>query len=216
MGKIIRKLTFMCLNCGHYSEHAYTPIKKQTRAYSIYYAMRARCLNKKQPGYRHYGKRGIKICKRWLKSFDNFYADMGNPPSKYHSLERINNDGNYSPNNCRWANSYEQARNSRQNVYLTYNGKRKTINEWAHETGIDRRTLKVRVNLGWSVKKILNTPPKVGRNQFGTDGVQYTFNGKTQSLNDWSKETGISLHALRARINKYNWSLKRAFTTPSK
>lgn len=76
--------------------------------------MRNRCYNKKGEKYKDYGGRGIKVCKRWLNSFENFYADMGLKPTPEHSLDRINNNGNYEPGNCRWATQSQQVGNTRR------------------------------------------------------------------------------------------------------
>jgi hypothetical protein len=101
--------------------------KLNKRLYSTWKGIRQRCLNKKNKQYNFYGGRGIKICKRWDK-FENFLSDMGNRP-KLKSLDRINNDGDYKPSNCRWATKKEQALNRRSNVYLKYKGESKTISE---------------------------------------------------------------------------------------
>jgi hypothetical protein len=88
----------------------------KTPEYYAYHAMIQRCNN---PNYHHfynYGGRGIKVCKRWLNSFENFFADMGKKPSRRHSLDRKNNSGNYTPRNCRWATLKQQANNRRNNV----------------------------------------------------------------------------------------------------
>ncbi len=83
-----------------------------TAEYTIWNAMRQRCENPKQKAYKNYGGRGIEVCKRWLK-FENFYADMGPRPSRKYSIDRIYNDGNYEPGNCRWATASDQQRNKR-------------------------------------------------------------------------------------------------------
>ena len=86
--------------------------------------MKHRCLNPNAKKYADYGGRGIKICDRWLESFENFYRDMGERPSKKHSIDRIDNNGNYCPENCRWVTMKEQARNKRTNRTMLYNGKK--------------------------------------------------------------------------------------------
>lgn len=82
----------------------------------VWYSMKTRCNNSTHPTYINYGKRGIKVCERWLESFDNFYADMGKRPSSKHSIDRIDVNGNYEPNNCRWATIDVQSRNKRNSI----------------------------------------------------------------------------------------------------
>lgn len=122
--------------------------------------MTRRCTNQNFKQYKDYGGRGIKICKRWRK-FPNFLKDMGEPPTKQHTLDRINNNGNYCKSNCRWVTRKIQARNKRNNRIETYNGKTQCLTDWAKEFNINKETLRNRVvNLGWSIKKALITPIK--------------------------------------------------------
>lgn len=131
----------------------------QTPTYRTWANMKSRCSNKKSSQYEWYGKRGIKVCKRWYK-FLNFYEDMGDRPNNK-TIDRINNDGDYKPSNCRWANLKEQNLNRRSNVYLTYKNKTQTISEWAKECGINRKCLQLRISrYNWSIKKALTT--KIG------------------------------------------------------
>jgi hypothetical protein len=119
--------------------------------------MKRRCLDPKNAGWKNYGGRGIGVCKRWQRSFDEFLKDMGPRPSPKHSLDRINNNGSYRPANCRWATSIEQARNKYNTRLLTYAGRSLTIKEWAAEIGIKPLTLMQRVQNGWSVERALTT-----------------------------------------------------------
>lgn len=91
--------------------------------------MRARCYSKKNPQYKNYGARGITVCERWF-SFENFLSDMGFAPSKDHSVERIDVNGNYEPGNCKWATWKEQQRNRTNNHLIEFNGETKTLAEW--------------------------------------------------------------------------------------
>lgn len=104
---------------------------KKTSEYRCWSAMKGRCYNPNLKPYKNYGGRGITVCSRWRNSFESFLADMGN--SKGLTLERINNEGHYEPNNCRWATSKEQAKNRRTSVLLTALGKTQIMADWAEE-----------------------------------------------------------------------------------
>ncbi len=88
--------------------------KSKTKVYNCWNGMRARCSNENAPNYSFYGGRGISVCPEWRDSFEAFYACIGDPPTKHHSIDRINNDGNYEPSNCRWATKKEQNKNRRK------------------------------------------------------------------------------------------------------
>jgi hypothetical protein len=120
--------------------------------------MLARCLNQNEPGYDNYGGRGIKVCNRWLE-FANFFADMGERPSRM-SLDRINVNGNYEPGNCRWATDREQSNNTRSNVYLDHDGRRMTVSQWAAEVGLNANAIYARLKRGWSAEESLTTAPR--------------------------------------------------------
>lgn len=126
--------------------------------YSIWAGMINRCCNPNEQSYPNYGGRGIVICDRWRNSFPNFLFDMGERPSPYHSLDRINNNGNYEPSNCRWALTAVQANNKRNNTILEYNGVRLTIAGWAIRIGVKYRTLAWRIFDKWSDKDALTSP----------------------------------------------------------
>jgi len=109
--------------------------KSKTKIYKTWSRMVDRCNDPKDRAFTRYGGRGIKVCKRWL-NFEKFYEDMGDKPSPKHSIERIDNDGPYSPKNCKWANFYEQARNKRSNRIIEYNGKKQCLADWAKNMGL--------------------------------------------------------------------------------
>ena len=129
---------------------------RNSTEFNIWCGMRQRCQNTKVPCYYRYGGRGISVCARWEK-FENFLADMGRRPSGA-SLERIDNDGNYEPSNCRWATVTEQARNRRNSRVITHEGRTQTLVAWAEELGLSASTLQRRWTLGWDKKDILTTP----------------------------------------------------------
>lgn len=126
--------------------------------------MKARCLNPKNRVYPNYGGRGIRVCERWLNSFENFLADVGTPPNdgQKYSIDRINTNGNYEPGNVRWATQETQANNTRANVFLTAFGKTQTINQWSRETGIHRRLISARVAAGWPHERAVSEKPQRG------------------------------------------------------
>ena len=101
-----------------------------SREYRAWVGMKARCLNINAPKYPSYGGRGIKVCPRWVSSFNNFYEDMGDRTSPDHSLDRINNDGDYTPENCRWATRPQQMRNRKIMGKHGINGVKKPDNSW--------------------------------------------------------------------------------------
>lgn len=117
---------------------------------SVWRGMRDRCNNEKAASYPSYGGRGIAVCKRWNDSFEAFLADMGERPEG-RSIDRIDNDGNYEPGNCRWATQKEQARNTRSNVLYDYEGERVCVAELAERCGLEPAVLRRRLELGMSL-----------------------------------------------------------------
>jgi len=120
--------------------------------------MRQRCFNPNDPRYRYYGGDGITICERW-NSFSNFLADMGPKPSPELTLDRIDNDGDYEPGNCRWATSRQQNRNRRDNRRITYQGESLTLPEWAERMSVHVDQIRCRLRRGWSIERTLTAPP---------------------------------------------------------
>jgi hypothetical protein len=127
--------------------------------YGIWKNMRRRCSKESSHVYAYYGGRGITVCPEW-SSFERFYADIGPRPSPDHSLDRIDNDGPYSPENCRWATQAEQSRNTRRTMRLTHDGRTLSLREWSRETGIPYATLHDRIRRGWPARTALTQPPR--------------------------------------------------------
>jgi hypothetical protein len=119
--------------------------------------MISRCNDEDNSAYKHYGARGIKVCKEWEASFDAFIADMGIPLEGY-SIDRIDVNGNYCPENCRWATTGEQSRNKRNNVNFTFNNQVKCLTDWARITGKRTDTIKGRIKRGWTEEEAVFTP----------------------------------------------------------
>lgn len=131
--------------------------------YNLWRKMIERCYKHTNIGYRNYGARGIKVCEAWKTSFESFVADMGSRPSLDHSVDRIDNDGDYEPGNCRWATPKEQRRNARDNRVLEFRGIRKCVSEWADELGMTDDVILKRLKYGWSVEEALTTPYQRGK-----------------------------------------------------
>lgn len=127
--------------------------KKGTRIYRIWNGMLTRCRNPKSKDYGRYGGRGIEVCERW-KKFENFYADMGDP-NPGQTIERINNDGNYTAANCRWASLLEQANNRRNNINVEFAGTNLTASQWDRKLDRFRGTTARRVRQGLSVTSVM-------------------------------------------------------------
>jgi hypothetical protein len=129
---------------------------RYTSAYGRWNMMVQRCYNPSDKGFKYYGARGIHVCDRWMV-FENFFADMGHPP-KGLSIERIDNNSGYSPENCIWATRIGQANNRRNNRTITHNGETRTLSQWGRVTGVTGLTIYKRLHRGWSVEKALSGP----------------------------------------------------------
>ena len=137
--------------------------KTNTRLYKIWCAMKHRCENPaSEKSKKNYKDRGITICKEW-HDFINFQKwALENGYADNLSIDRIDNNGNYCPENCKWSTAKEQAQNRRSNVFVTYNNKTQTISQWADELNIKRKTLTERLRKGWSVERAFTYPVNKG------------------------------------------------------
>jgi hypothetical protein len=128
-----------------------------TTEYCIWQNMMARCYSQKHTSYRYYGGRGITVCARW-HVFENFFADVGKRPDRFHTIDRIRNDGPYAPDNWRWATRTTQARNSRRVRMVTIKGVTKPLTMWAEQAGLWPGTLWTRLKREWPMEKLLQSP----------------------------------------------------------
>lgn len=133
----------------------------KTKEHRTWCHIKDRCHNPQCKRYADYGGRGIVVCDKWRYSFSSFLADVGMAPSQEHEIDRIDNHGNYEPGNCRWATLKEQARNTRRNHLLLYEGRSQSIAAWAEEFGMSTDCLKRRIYNGWPIHDALTRP--VGR-----------------------------------------------------
>lgn len=132
--------------------------KTNERIHRIWANMKTRCTNANIKAYKDYGGRGITVCDEWLNSFESFYKwSIENGYSDNLTLDRIDADGNYCPENCRWATMKEQQRNRTNNRRITYNGETHTVADWSIITGIHRATINSRLKSGWTIEKTLTT-----------------------------------------------------------
>lgn len=133
-------------------------IESKTTEYRTWINMRIRCYDRSCDMYHNYGGRGITVCDRWRESFANFLEDMGRKPGRLYEIDRINNDGNYEPGNCRWATRKQNIRNTRVNRMLTLNGVTKCAAEWAEELGLSYQMIMKRLERGHSDASALTLP----------------------------------------------------------
>jgi hypothetical protein len=170
--------------------------------YVAWVDMRRRCNNANYKAFSDYGGRGIKISPEW-NDFSVFLEDMGQRPTSGHSLDRIDNDGNYCKENCKWSTKIEQANNKRSNRFLEISGKRKTIAEWSRVSGIGAKTIIKRISHGWHP---FNAVFKESETL-----AMFTHKGITLSLTEWADYFGIKRITAYAR-NKKGLPFEMIFT----
>lgn len=201
-----------CLSCSgnaggklkHGASMAYKDKNPEKHnCYTRWQSMKRRCYKERDSHYARYGGRGIKVCDRWLNSFENFFDDMGLPPSKNYQIDRIDNDGDYEPSNCRWVSREDNARNKSNNRMIEAFGKTQTLSAWEVEVGIKRETIAMRLGRGWSAEDALSkSKPK-----------KYTDGSKNySSLGELAKTHGISTSGANSRIKSESFPSWRKIT----
>jgi hypothetical protein len=162
----------MSKSCGCMQKEIVSKIKtinglnSKSRLYKIFCGMKQRCYNTNEKAYHNYGGRGITVCDEWLNNTLLFIAwAKSNGYKNNLTIERINNDKGYSPDNCKWATRKEQNRNRRDNVFITFKKETKNLIDWAEYLNMNHHTIMNRIKSGWTVKDALTVKPVVGRNQ---------------------------------------------------
>lgn len=187
--------------------HGYCVDRKMPPEYFVWSGMWDRCTRENNKSFPDYGGRGITVCDRW-KDFPAWFSDMGPRPTRNHTIERRDTNGNYEPINCIWDTRKAQNRNKRNNTLLTFNGITKCIVEWAEELGVDPKNLSNRKGLGWTDERILT---EIVKHQ---PKVRYIeFDGRIQSIKEWAKEIGIADATIHKRL-EMGWAIERTLTTP--
>ena len=187
-----------------------------------YDCMLGRCYNPKNISYPRYGARGIKVCDRWRSSFWAFLEDMGPRPSfPRHTIDRIDSNGDYTPENCRWATYQEQVLNRRIPArLLTYNGETLDLSSWSERTGIPKIILHRRaIERGWDAIRTLTTP-YIKRGKVRKAKVLkrphkrlISYGGQTRCIREWSRLTGINRFTISGRLDR-GWTPERSLSTP--
>jgi hypothetical protein len=179
--------------------------KRNIREYRIWKAMKSRC---QSPSFSDstYQQKNIKVCDRWKNSFENFYNDMGKCPKNY-SIDRINNSGDYTPENCKWSSQKEQCSNRGSfNILITYKNETKVLKDWAKHLNIKYGTLHARMFLCG-----MPFEDAISKDNFKLKKI--TYKGETKTLKEWSKELNIRYSIIIDRFSR-GWSTERIFEQP--
>lgn len=185
------------------------------RIFNIWQAMKGRCNRHSSIEYKNYGGRGITYDERWEK-FESFYEDMGKSYEEHvkefgekdTSIDRINVDGNYCKENCKWSTIKEQANNKTSTKFITYNNETHSLMQWAKLVGIPYKTISNRLIKGWSEEDALYTPIR--------KPMKFVYNGEEHTITEWAKITGISRDAIDSRLTELHWNIEEALTAPVK
>lgn len=177
------------------------------KLYAVWNSIKQRCLNENNKAYKYYGGRGIAICKEWANDFALFEKwSMTNGYRQGLSIDRVDNNKGYSPQNCRWATIKTQLNNTRSNRILEYNGVKKTVAQWSREVNISNSIIVNRLNRGWSVKDALTKSSNIS--------TWIEYNGERLRLNEWAERMNIHRSTISSRL-RYGWTAEQALTTPS-
>lgn len=199
-----------CLNTDRVREvtitHGHTINGRVSKEFVCWCNIRARCYNPENSHYYLYGARGIKVCDRWLESFENFIEDMGPAPSNKHSIDRYPNvNGDYEPSNCRWATAKEQNYNKRNTVILEASGISMPQEEWARRWNISSARIINRLKSGESFQKIFDHYEANGKRIVKRF---YELYDTTKGISEWENYFGLKRNVMQHHLVKAGKSLK--------
>lgn len=181
---------------------------KKNRLYNIWQGIKTRCYNPHYYNFAGYGGRGIVMCDEWLNDFYSFREwSLSHGYNDKRSIDRIDNNGNYTPDNCRWTTPIMQCNNKRNNIVITHNGVSKTLTQWCNEYNLCVGTIYDRIRNGWDPEDAITVPTHFKDNLI-------FYNGRMQSMSAWAKELNIQRHTLFNRINVLHWPIEKAFSEP--
>lgn len=192
--------------------------KSKTSIYHSWLGMKARCTNPNNPAFKNYGGRGITVCDRWMV-FENFHEDMGDRPGQF-TIERIDNDKGYGPDNCEWAPRSKQARNRRNLIMITMDGETHPLSVWVERYGGNYKTIHMRIYKGWDPEKAIKTPDVTqrigvpfGRSIHDFEHITVdTADGK-MTLGEAISRSGLKPDTVTQRM-KRGWSVQEALALP--
>lgn len=176
--------------------------------------MKARCYNPNNKAYKNYGGRGIKICQEWLDDFNKFFEwAISSGFKRELTIERIDNDGDYCPQNCTWIPKNEQSRNRRSCHKITHNGKTLTASEWAREKGFERHSIVNAINKTPDNDAISYLEKR--KMPYGRCLKKVPYKGITKTLREWCEIKKLNVRTVEYRIEKYGWPIEKALDTPA-
>jgi hypothetical protein len=181
-----------CMHVGH-PKHGLSG----DQIYRVWGAMKGRCNNPRYAGYKNYGGRGISYDPRW-NDFGVFMEEIGNQWADGLEIDRIDNNGNYTKENCRWVTRSENQNNKRNNAVVEINGIKKTKTQWMRSVGLPRASFDNRIGLGWSVERTLDTPLR--RFSHPRTNRLVSVGKDTMTIAQWSKKTGVPYSTIYGRI----------------
>lgn len=189
---------------------------KKNEFFATWFSMMQRCYNKKNHNYERYGGRGISVCEEWHnpeRFFEWAKSTIGHKTKSY-TVDRIDNNGSYCPENCRWATPKEQVRHRRDTITIEIGGEIRPFAEWCEIYGVPYNTARMRIiDRGWSPEEAVKTPVRSKVHQPRTRACDkyFTINGSTKNVSDFAKEYGINRCTVYGRLRR-GWSIEDALT----